>query len=1143
MRLPVDNTQRLAALNPQRSVCVTAPAGSGKTELLSQRVLKLLATADQPEEILAITFTRKAAAEMHHRIIQALHFAENHAMPEHYHKRLSWQLAKEVLRQDHQRGWHLLDNSNRLNIQTIDGLCASLTRQMPILSNFGAQPQISDNPQQTYQIAVHNFLQQLEQDSSIAADLVQLLGHVDNDMAKVERLLIALLQRRDQWLLHIGLGEEAEATRHKLEQTLQHIILDVLVQLNDELLALAPELLPLLDYAGCNINWQQGESTIGQLAGIIELPGIDSAVMSQWLAIAELLLTKTNGWRKTVDKRTGFPTETQDGNKALAKELKAKFIAILKSLNGNDVVLQLLLELRHLPSPQFDPQQWQLLKSLTRLLPSLVAQLTLVFQQQGEVDYSQISMAALQALGDALNPTELAMKLDHQLRHILVDEFQDTASTQFRLLERLIEGWAEHNVNNPQRPNTLFIVGDGMQSIYGFREANVGLFLEARKQGINGVMLEDLPLTVNFRSDPTVVDWTNQTFSQAFPLLENLSRGAVPFEYAQAFNPSAQHSEVTVFGFSGSDARLLEADKTVELVQQLQQQNPEASIAILVRSRGHLRDIIPALAKAGLRWNATDIDPLSSYSPIIDLLTLTKALCNTADRVSWTALLRTPWLGLNNSDLYFLIAAKHKQSIWVSMTDNQLLEKLTKHGRQRLVIVRTILSAAFKQRQRLTVRCWIEGVWLALGGASVVNSRNEFDFIDDYFDLLETHQQGGAITSITEFEQAVSKLYAAPATEPCSVQVMTIHKAKGLEFDAVILPAMARAPRSDDKSLLMWREYLPSEGGDPGLVLSPLAASSSSDDKIYQHLRFEQSQATSLENTRLFYVAATRAINTLYILLTVEQDDKTGAPKDPAKNSLIHSAWSALEDNTQWFSLTQTGTVQFVLDFEAAQQGDELTRVQTQWQPPLWTFNNPLETFYLTADYDSKDNIPELNADHLPRTVGIVTHWIFEHLIEVGIDYWQCMACTARQQWLESLLHYHALPSTLWPQAINAIQTAINNTLADHKGRWMLSNQYSQSSSELSLLSCFGNKVNHKVIDRSFIDDKGILWIIDYKTSMPQQDESKEAFIEREITLYYGQLLDYKLHLSKKMENVNLTNKSIRTALYFTCYPHWQELD
>ena len=119
---------------------------------------------------------------------------------------------------------------------------------------------------------------------------------------------------------------------------------------------------------------------------------------------------------------------------------------------------------------------------LSRLLPTLAALLLLVFQKRGVVDHSQVAQSALFALGDDDAPTDLALRLDYQIDHILVDEFQDTAITQYELLQKLTRGWGEYNEQNPLTPRTLMIVGDAMQSIYGFRGANVGLFLQARRE-------------------------------------------------------------------------------------------------------------------------------------------------------------------------------------------------------------------------------------------------------------------------------------------------------------------------------------------------------------------------------------------------------------------------------------------------------------------------------------------------------------------------------------------------------------------------------------------------------------------------------------------------------------------------------------
>ncbi|WP_101759450.1 exodeoxyribonuclease V subunit beta [Oceanicoccus sp. KOV_DT_Chl] len=1162
MMLPVDHDQRLAALNPLRSICVTAPAGSGKTELLSQRVLKLLSRAQQPEEILAITFTRKAAAEMHHRIIAALQFALVADEPEAGHKQLTWRLAKDALMQNDRLGWNLLSNTSRLKIQTIDSLCANLTRQMPILSNFGAQPKIADNPQPYYQTAVHNLLDKLESNHFIADDLAGLLVHVDNDMAKLERLLITLLQKRDQWLLHLGIGQDVAKAKLQLEAVLEQVHRDVLSALHAQLMPWAVELLPLMDYAGCNLQWQNADSAITSLAGNIDLPAPEPECISQWLAIAELLLTKTNEWRKSVDRRSGFPTETEDGDKALAKTLKTEFMALLANLSLIDSLRANLLDLRFLPATKYEPSQWQMLESLSRLLPLLVAELTLVFQQHGEVDYSQISMAALQALGDGLRPSELAMKLDYRLSHILVDEFQDTASTQFQLLQRLVEGWDEYNAAHPEQPNTLFIVGDGMQSIYGFRQANVGLFLEAKKHGVNGVLLDDLRLTVNFRSDPAVVNWVNNTFSEAFPKLENLSRGAVPFEFAEAFNPATTDSSIKVLGFAGDNARDEEAAQVVKLVQQFQAENANGSVAILVRSRGHLQAIIPALHRAGIQWSATDIDPLASYGLIKDLLTLTKALLNISDDISWAALLRTPWLGLNNHDLHSLLVAETRLSVYSALQSSVVLSALSEHGRNRLSAVLPILNAAVTGRQRHSFRVWVEGVWMALGGAACVASSDEFVMVDDYLDMLESHQQGESIASIDAFEQSVSQLYARPQSTHHQLSIMTIHKSKGLEFDCVILPGLARAPRSDDKSLLLWREYLSHSVTDThvqnGLLISPLGASGDVDDKIYQHLRYEQSQSTQLENTRLLYVAATRAIRQLYCLLTVELDARSGEPKSPAKSSLIIDAWSALVDQVQWFVPTAASNnevTQFGLDFESVSHQGILQRLIADWRAPLMSSPNPLQEFYLDFEYDSAgDNIPDIITDSLPVLIGTVSHWVLEVLANQGVDFWRSMDAQQQSSWLQALLHYHQTPPEMITTASCRIVQAVNNTVNDQKGLWLLANDHLLAFTELPMLSSFAGLLKQKVIDRCFIDSNHDVWIVDYKTSMPLAEESKEQFLSRELSHHRSQLQDYKLHLSVYLQQLlkdptsaiaglNFDQLTIRTALYFTHYPQWLELD
>ena len=1139
--LPADHRNRVGALDPRRSVCVTAPAGSGKTELLSQRVLRLLACVEQPEEILAITFTRKAAGEMHHRIITALRAASSGERPPEPHKQLSWDLARDALAQNDARGWHLLQNPGRLQIQTIDSLCASLTRQMPVLSNFGAQPRISDRPESSYRLAIRQFLSRLEQEGPVAEAIAELLSHVDNHFGRFERLLITMLQRRDQWLLHLGTGADLTSARERLEATLESIILDVLTEMRIRLQPYAPELISLLDYAGGNIRWQHIESPIAELAGCVELPRDAVEAVAEWRSIVELLLTKSArpAFRKRLDKNCGFPTETEDGDKQRAKQLKQAMAEQLEIMSADTDLLKALGEFNHLPAPVYPEQQWRILQSLLRLLPVLVAELTLVFQQEGAVDYTQISMAALDSLGDTLTPTELALKLDHRLSHILIDEFQDTSSTQFRLLEKLTNGWAEHNDNNPDNPHTLFLVGDGMQSIYGFREANVGLFLEARKFGVNGITLADLPLTVNFRSDPAVVDWNNQVFTRAFPERENLARGAVPYEMAIAFRSATDAATVDVYGFSGDDAQMQEARHIADVIEQTQAQDSQGSIAVLVRSRNHLQPLIAELVRRKLSWNATEIDRLSSYACIIDLLTLTRAMHNLADRVSWAALLRTPWFGFDNTDLYWLLGRDAESAVLTLLREwREAEERLSGFARDRLARQVPLFVSAWQQRQRLPFREWIEGLWMALGGPAGLRDERELDMVASYFDLLEQYQAGGVIESLGEFERAMEQLYAQPQHVDSNLQLMTIHKSKGLEFDTVILPALARSPRSQDRALMMWREYLSVRGGDSGIVIGALPATGG-DDAIYEYLRYEEAQGQGLENTRLLYVAATRAIKRLVLSFSTGVDEKTGEPKAPPKGCLLESAWVAVSEQVQWQAPVTVAAGQIDLAFT----GDDkpytsLARLSAAWKAPGWSFPNPLADYYPNAEFGG-DNIPEFDSDQTAAAVGTVVHSIFEVLQQRGVGFWQQMSLPQRDSWLRALLINQNLNDSQLEEALPQVTGALENTLNDGRGRWLLSRSAGVDFAELAVSSVADMRVRHRVVDRICCDEQGTLWIVDYKTAAPGAGESRQQFVERQCQQYRGQLLDYRWHVAHLLPH----SREIKLALYFTAIPLFKEID
>src|SRR5690554_722401 len=200
---PSDAAVRLAAVDPARSFLVQAPAGSGKTELLTDRILALLTTVNRPEEIVAITFTRKAASEMHDRVLSKL-AAANGPCPEDEHKRRSWVLAQQVLQRNKELGWDLLQHPARLSIRTIDAFCSHLVRAMPLLSDAGGLPGIAEDARDHYDAAARATFAQVDDFPAVAG----LLEHLDVNLHNATQMLSAMLGQRDQWLPLLASGSD-----------------------------------------------------------------------------------------------------------------------------------------------------------------------------------------------------------------------------------------------------------------------------------------------------------------------------------------------------------------------------------------------------------------------------------------------------------------------------------------------------------------------------------------------------------------------------------------------------------------------------------------------------------------------------------------------------------------------------------------------------------------------------------------------------------------------------------------------------------------------------------------------------------------------------------------------------------------------
>ena len=273
------------------SFIVEAPAGAGKTELLTQRFLKLLISVDAPEEVIAITFTNKAASEMKSRIMDSLAMAATGQLPLQAHKQITFKLGQEVLTRSTERNWNLLNTPSRLRIYTIDSLSANLARQMPLLSRFGTQPGVRDDPRPYYEEAAMRMIEHLEHED-FGAIVHDALQYFDNDTYKLTQLLSEMLAKRDQWLPYT----QSQHTAQDAEAALSSMIsADIQTAADCLSLRYQEALMPIARFAASNL---ENNHPILQLLDWDTPIDAETTALAQWQAIADLLLTASGTFRK-----------------------------------------------------------------------------------------------------------------------------------------------------------------------------------------------------------------------------------------------------------------------------------------------------------------------------------------------------------------------------------------------------------------------------------------------------------------------------------------------------------------------------------------------------------------------------------------------------------------------------------------------------------------------------------------------------------------------------------------------------------------------------------------------------------------------------------------------------------------------------
>ncbi|MBU2591360.1 MAG: UvrD-helicase domain-containing protein [Nitrospinae bacterium] len=1109
-----DLAERAEALDPTKSFIVQAPAGSGKTELLTRRLLILLSMVKRPEDILTVTFTKKAAREMRNRVLDTLRRGvsgeggnDERAI-----------LAKGVIEKDRAEGWNLLENPERLNIGTIDSFCTRIATQMPILSEIGSLRTITDAAVPLYRRAANRLIMKIDDDTPIGSRVRFALSHMENSIETFVNHMVDILAKRDQWTRHIKRGEIPK--KEELEASLRRLIEAQADKLNNMLPdGLKGEILYSARWAAQNIDKEEKKAaSIIALGNSDRFPANNVTDIPLWQYVADFLLTDKGAWRSIggVNKKIGFPADKT----GRGREEKEAFQGILEELMPNRRLEEALKDVRGFPAnPEYSPKQWEVLETILTLLPPLEGELKEVFNEERKIDFIGISEGAIEALGTDELPTEILLNLDMQLQHILVDEYQDTSRTHQSLIKKLTLGWEEGD------GRSLFIVGDPMQSIYLFREAEVGLFIDAWQNGIGDIKLTTIRLKTNFRSGRPIIDWVNRAFTPRFPIKSNSSLGIV--DYAPSITSDQETAgEVRTHVLTEKDDKA-EANLIVGLIKEIRAKNEGDEIAILVRSRKHLNNIVPYLKRERILYSAQKIDKLPEKQIIRDIYSLLKAIISPFDTVSWLSILRAPWCGLTLAEMNKLVYDRPKEPIWKIIQEEKEADRGRLPPGKRGNLLRLIeqLEEALRLKGRLPIRRIVEGIWLGVGGAACIDE-GELKDADTIFALMDTVSEGGNIIDIDTFDFMVGELYAAPCDKGEKIlKIMTIHDSKGLEFDHVIIPGLGKTTGNNDKDLFIWLE------DEKSLALAPIGGTETDEnDPIYSFLNGIRLEKEKYERARLLYVASTRAKKGLYIFGHTNRPKETSQeePK-PLGASLLNSIWDNLP-------LEEKRPCPPPVSKEAERAaGPRLKRLKIGYKSPTPPKSVIKET--------KRERIPSTadpvknylgGGNETAKKVGTVIHRYLKRISEEGIDKWSDSKVEAEMKTITAIHRELGTPAEDMQSATDKTIEILKKTIDDERGRWILG-QHEGASSELSIAGLYNGELVHGIIDRTFIGENGVRYIVDYKTSSPNGEEIG-SFPEEEKRNYSKQLLLYSQILRLSGET-----REIQNGLFFPAIAGWIE--
>lgn len=1024
-----DQSQRQLAQDLTYSCVVRAPAGSGKTELLVQRTLRALLVVEQPEEVLLLTFTNKAVQELQHRVTLWLcsPCPPEKSLPE------TAQLAEAVKQRSRSKGWELELCPSRLQIFTLDAYFSHLYHLFNTEKN-GQACQLLADPKSFYESILDTTLEQLFDDQE-GAELLQIF---QRPISGLRQLFLNLTLSRDRWLSTLYQKEQ--------DSDLQQHLIKELGILEELTAAVATQ----RDTAAAFISqydntWPYSLSPSG---------------LDYWRCWAQVLLTEKGAWRQSFRQQQGVPPLAQIHswhNPQHRSEAVLALAELSACLQQSPIAYALLRLLRSCPK-SLAPQMPQALASA---LKKWVALITMVKKEQRVADFIDLTLTVASFFHQPETSSQLEAFVDKKITHLLIDEIQDLSRVQFEIIKALLQNFCYR----PEK--SAFMVGDPQQAIYHFRGAHIGVFSDFEALSLDGLPKKNCLLQSNFRSSPELVTFVSSWAQQRFGAHSSQWLGIDKALNSQPVRHIKGQVRALLSPCPHTEAALLLS----EIIKR-QKNDPEKVIAVLARDRASLAPLMALLNRHHINYDAGDMLAYSQYAFFVDLKYLIAVILNPREKSYWLPLLRSTWLRASFDDIYQFFQ-QPKERFW----DGGALDQYSLLFQQdyRMLQELECRFAPFKHRSPFG-RFW-DALWHHMGLPESLSAQEKNIWQTVALFMRAQDWQIDCATLLKEMVVFVDRLQQPPhlGSQKINLKLLTIHKAKGLEFDIVILPQLAAKLPTHER---------------PFLLEVPIA------DHVFWALNApEQStwfdffdgvlkQQQDHEFERLLYVAMTRAKQEL--LLSANE-----------KKSHQRSFWSSLQgllpkieqEHPQVLPKTEPEVV--VLRKKVPSVWPQWAMKNFQWNtdPLLWQEQ-------------------KIYPDH-ERVIGLVLHHCLAYLT---CRPWPKDLLT--QENLERLWYRFGGGSDSWSWAFSIIGRALSRLEQSQALNPIFDRSHRQVFSEFSMMRR-SQSVAHQCqkisVDRLIIDKTGRYWVVEWKTGAAWEAQWPQY---REQILSYAQAVEEAFNTS-----------------------------